>query len=114
MEKEKLKKYSRILSQLVKKHYQMARPHLPEMRVEMIIDRKHHHYILMYIGWERERFSYFSALHFDIIEGKIWIQQNNTEDELVDELQAKGIEANEIVLAFLPPEMRIHSGFAVA
>jgi hypothetical protein len=50
----------------------------------------------------------------DIIDGKIWIQQNNLEELIVDELEAKGVEKSEIVLAFLPPEMREFSGFAVA
>ncbi|MFN0200479.1 MAG: element excision factor XisI family protein [Bacteroidia bacterium] len=40
--------------------------------------------------------------------------KNTVKEELVDELQAKGIAASEIVLAFLPPEMRVHSRFAVS
>jgi hypothetical protein len=46
--------------------------------------------------------------------GKIWIQCNNTEREIVDELMEKGVERQDIVLGFIPPYARIHSGFAVA
>jgi hypothetical protein len=111
---DKVKKYGRILSQMLKNYYKRAQPQSPNVRAELIIDKKNHHYVLMYVGWERERFAYFAALHLDIIEGKIWIQQNNLEELIVDELEAKGVDKSEIVLAFLPPEMREFSGFAVA
>ncbi|MFN0202756.1 MAG: XisI protein [Bacteroidia bacterium] len=115
MDKDKLKKYSRILTQLIKERHKIEKPHFPSVRAEMVIDRKHHHYILMYVGWEKSTFAYYAVVHFDIIEDKIWIQQNNTDEEgLIEEMLKKGIRSDEIVLAFLPPEMRKYSGFAVA
>ena len=42
------------------------------------------------------------------------MQCNNTEREVVDELMANGVLAQEIVLGFIPPYARIHSGFATA
>ncbi|MEO0042888.1 MAG: hypothetical protein RL329_2336, partial [Bacteroidota bacterium] len=52
--------------------------------------------------------------HFDIKDGKIWFQCNNTEREVVDELMAMGVEKQDIVLGFLPPYARHLSGFAAA
>lgn len=103
---DKIIKYATILAHLVEDRYKISHPQSPNVRAEMVIDKENHHYILMYVGWEKERFSYFSAIHFDIIGEKIWIQQNNTEDELVDELEAEGVDKADIVLAFLPPEKR--------
>ncbi len=111
---DKILKYSDILTHLLADRYKISHPQSPEVRAEIVIDRENHHYILMYVGWEKDRFYYFSAIHFDIIGEKIWIQQNNTEDALVDELESEGVDKSDIVLAFLPPEMRVHTGFALA
>ena len=42
------------------------------------------------------------------------MQCNNTEREVVDELMANGVTAQEIVLGFVPPYARTHTGFAAA
>ncbi len=52
--------------------------------------------------------------HFDIINGKIWLQCNNTEHEVVDELMAQGVNNEDIVLGLVPPYARQFTGFAVA
>lgn len=111
---DKITNYQNILIHLLEDRYKLSHPLSPGVRAEMVIDKENHHYILMYVGWEKDRFSYYAALHFDIIEEKIWIQQNNTEDEIVDDLAAGGVHKSDIVLAFLPPEMRVYSGFASA
>jgi len=53
-------------------------------------------------------------LHFDIINGKIWVQQNGTEWEVGDMLEAQGVPKHDIVAGFLPPELREYSTYAVA
>ncbi|MFM7904363.1 MAG: element excision factor XisI family protein, partial [Microcystis sp.] len=50
----------------------------------------------------------------DIIDQKIWIQHDGTEDGIADELVAAGIPQNQIILAFKSPEIRPYTGFAVA
>jgi len=52
-------------------------------------------------------------LHFDIINGKIWVQQNGTEWEVGEMLEAHGVPKHDIVAGFLPPELRGYSGYAV-
>jgi hypothetical protein len=42
------------------------------------------------------------------------MQCNNTEYEVVDEFMAAGVDRNDIVLGFVPPQARHFSGFAVA
>lgn len=54
------------------------------------------------------------AFHFDIVDEKIWIQQNNTEAMIADELVERGVPATDIVLGFVVPDARQFSGFAVA
>ena len=49
---------------------------------------------------------------FDIIDDKVWIQYDGTEDGIADELIEAGIPQDKIVLGFRPPEIRPYTGFA--
>lgn len=83
------------------------------MRSHLLIDREHQHHQLLTIGWHRDNYIYTIAFHFSIQEGKVWIQQNNTESLIADELVAKGIPKTDIVLGFQPPQYRQYTDFAV-
>ena len=52
-------------------------------------------------------------VHLEIINGKIWIQRDGTEDGIAADLLAAGVPKSDIVLAFHPPEIRQHTDFAV-
>lgn len=78
----------------------------------IIIDRDNNSFQLLSTGWRGNHFIFGPIFHFDIINGKIWIQCNNTEREVVDELMTAGVDRSDIVLGFLPPRARQFSGFA--
>ena len=47
-----------------------------------------------------------------VINGKLWIQQDNTEG-IALELERYGIPKKHIVLGFHPPDIRPYTGYAV-
>ncbi|MEQ8538230.1 MAG: element excision factor XisI family protein [Coleofasciculus sp. D1-CHI-01] len=49
-----------------------------------------------------------------MINGKVWIQLNNTEAHLADELMKLGVNREDIVLGFHSPYMRQFTDFAVS
>ncbi|HEW98574.1 MAG: hypothetical protein DRR16_07615 [Candidatus Parabeggiatoa sp. nov. 3] len=53
-------------------------------------------------------------IHVDIIEDKIWIQYDGTEEWIATDLVENGVPPETIVLGFRPPEVRPYTGFAVA
>jgi hypothetical protein len=55
---------------------------------------------------------YSVPLHLSLENGKIWIQQNNTDREIASELMDLGVPASDIVLGFHPPAARHLTGFA--
>ena len=85
-----------------------------DVRDELVIDTKHNHFQLVTLGWQQQRFFHETNIHIDIFGQKIWIQQNNTEFDIVEELLARGIAASDIVLGFIAPSVRKDTGFAVA
>ncbi|MDZ7880155.1 MAG: element excision factor XisI family protein [Saprospiraceae bacterium] len=58
--------------------------------------------------------STIAHMHFDIINEKIWVQKNNTDWEVGDMLEERGVPKMDIVVGFLPPDLRTHTKYAAA
>jgi hypothetical protein len=86
----------------------------PESDLQLIIDESEDHYILMEIGWHKNQRIYGSLIHIDLINEKIWIQQDSTEEGVANELVKQGISPQQIVLAFKTLERRKITDFAVS
>ncbi|MFZ9738790.1 MAG: XisI protein [Prochlorotrichaceae cyanobacterium] len=86
----------------------------PDTQLELIIDEKNHHYLLIEIGWQGHRRVYGTLIHLDIIDHKIWIQQDGTEEGVASEIVAQGIDPQQIVLGFKSLERRQITDFAIA
>jgi hypothetical protein len=71
-------------------------------------------YLVMSTGWSRDERIHSCLIHISIENGKVWIQRDNTEDGIANELMAAGIPKDAIVLGFHEPEIRPYTGFAVA
>jgi hypothetical protein len=78
-----------------------------------VFDPKQNHYQVMNVGWDGHRRVYGCVLHLDIQAGKIWIQQNMTEMRIGQKLMELGVEKEDIVLGFQPPELRQYTEYAV-
>ena len=103
---DKTNHYQSIIIELLEEL--AARPYSNTTSIEkqVITDLNRHHYQLVNIGWHRTQFVYSPLLHFDIKEGKVWIQQNGTELEIGDELVKRGVAAEDIVFGFIPEKER--------
>jgi hypothetical protein len=66
------------------------------------------------VGWDGERRIHGCLVHVDLIDGKIWIQWDGTEESIAADLERAGIPKEHIVLGFRPPELRLYTGYAVA
>lgn len=84
----------------------------PEL--QLLMDNKRDHYQVLLIGWENRKRVYAPIFHLDIKNEKIWVQQNVSDFDLVQEIMDRGVSPTEIVLAFQSSLLRQHSGFAVA
>ena len=79
-----------------------------------VFDRNSDTYLLLTLGWGQARRIHGCLVHIDIIDGKVWIQRDDTEEGVTPELVAAGIPKEHIVLGFHPPEVRPHTGYAIA
>lgn len=81
----------------------------------LLVDEQHNHYEVKTFGWREEKHLYFTIFHFEIKpNGKIWIHANNSDYDIIGDIEAQGIPKSEIVLAFQAPSYRPYTGYALA
>lgn len=71
-------------------------------------------YIILFEGWNHQQHLHSVLLHIEIVNGKVWVQYDGTEDGITDELVKAGIPKTDIVLGFHEPEVRPYTGYAIA
>ncbi|MDX2282262.1 MAG: element excision factor XisI family protein [Saprospiraceae bacterium] len=62
----------------------------------------------------KDEYQFYVIFHFDIKDGKVWLQENRTDVLIAQELSDKGIPKKDIVLGLQYPELRADTGYAVA
>lgn len=113
---DKVKKYQDIVLAFLEFYLSETGEDRPGTSVKrrILADRENNSFQLLSAGWNGQHYIFSPMFHFDIIEGKIWMQCNNTEWEAVDFLMEHGVDKQDIVLGFVPPQARHFSGFATA
>lgn len=110
---DQVKRYRAIVRELILQYAQF-KPANGQIETEAVIDEERGHYEVINIGWQGDRRVHSSIIHIDIIQDKVWLQQDSTNAVIADELVAAGIPQDAIVLGFRLPRLRQYTGFAVA
>lgn len=79
-----------------------------------IFDTTGDNYLVIDAGWDGIRRIHHIIAHLRIHNGKIWVEADNTDQQIVQHLLDAGIAKAEIVLAFYSPQKRPLTEFAVA
>lgn len=103
--------YRSLIQQLLIEHASLVWD--TRINAEVIFDRDRDRYQLVYVGWRGFERVYGTVLHVDLIDGKIWVQQDGTEVGIANKLVEHGVPKQDIVLGFDPPKMRHYTEFAV-
>jgi hypothetical protein len=82
------------------------------VEIQRIFDDANENYVLMYLGWDKDRRVQKTALHLRVKSGRIWIEADETDEGFANVLLRAGVPRQDIVLAFHPPELRRLSEFA--
>ncbi len=78
-----------------------------------LIDDTQKSYLLLKNGWEGNKYIHHAPIHLEIINGKIWIQNDDTEEGIADDLLEAGVPKKQIILGFKPPSsVRPYTEFA--
>src|SRR5262249_7490049 len=103
---DKLMHYRAIIKQAINERADLMRSQpLPGEEVICLLDEATDNYLLLRLGWLHGKRLYSVTLHLRLVEGKIQVEQDWTDDFLAD-LVAAGVPRAAMVLAFTPPELR--------
>ena len=112
---DKMNHYRRLVQEVINEYNNTRRPALNDsIEHQILFDTINDHYQLYCVGWQGSKRIYFPVFHIDLKNGKIWVQEDATDYDLVGVLEEKGIPKQDIVLAFHSPFKRPYTGYAVA
>ncbi len=114
---DKIKKYKQFIVNLLTEYVNLPveRGVQPEeFQEQLILDEKNNHYQVLNIGWNGMNRIYLPVFHIDIIDEKIWVQEDATDFNIVEKLEALGVPKSDIVLAFHAPYKRPYTEYAIA
>lgn len=110
---EKLDRYRQVIQQILTRLASI--PVIgTEAKDRVLFDQEHDGYALIAEGWDGEKRVHHIVAHLEIINGKVWIQADNTDVVIARELEAHGIPKSDIVLGFRAPSVRPLTDYAAA
>ena len=107
-----LKKYENIIISTLREYAEMFNQQRDGLEAKVIVDKEGRHYQLLNCGWRKGEYQFYIIFHFDIQNGKVWLQENRTDVLIASELIEKGIAKKDIVLGLQEPELRELSGYS--
>lgn len=111
---DRLKLYRQIIQEVLREYHQLNIKSNSTIESTLAFDEKQDQYLLLLMGWQKDERIKSVMIHIRLQDGKVWIEEDWTEDGVATDLLAKGIRREEIVLAFHPPHLRQYTEFAVA
>lgn len=108
---DKLEQWRKIIEQVLTDYAAIPYSY-SQVKKGTVFDRTQDRYLILIVGWEGHRYEHGCTVHIDIIDGKVWIQRDGTEDGIALELENAGIPKTSIVLGFKPPEVRPMTEYA--
>lgn len=87
----------------------------PSVETALITDAEHGQYGILRLGWQPDgRRTFNTVFMARVKDGKVWIEADNTDLAVADELLKAGVRREDIVLGSVHPAERQYSDFAVA
>lgn len=110
---DKLENYRNIIEKIINEYAAIPYAY-GDIESRTMFDRHNDTYMLYTVGWNSRGRIHGINIHADIINGKIYIQHDGTEEGIATDLEREGVPKSDIVLAFHAPELRKHTEYAIA
>jgi XisI protein len=112
---DRIEYYREIIKKILTEyhHFNLKSPSAT-LESAVVFDEERDHYLLLTMGWKKDERIKGVTIHVRLHNGKIWIEEDWTEEGVATDLLRLGIMPEEIVLAFHPPQLRQYTEFAIA
>ena len=111
---DRLTYYRQIIKDVITEYHQLNEKSESTTESCLVFDELHEQYLLLLSGWRYDERIKSVMIHLCLKDGKIWIEEDWTEEGIATDLLHKGISREEIVLGFHPPHVRQYTEFAIA
>ena len=88
-----------LIKQILLEHTRF-KPAYGDIDTTVSFDDEHANYVLLQSGWDGDSYLHGAIVHISIIDGKIWIHYDGTEEGVTTELIELGVPKSQIVLGF--------------
>ncbi|OUL22596.1 XisI protein [Nostoc sp. T09] len=106
-------KYQNIIKSVLQNHADYRTALGDGYASQVLFDDERGQYLVLDIGWSGDKYLHATPIHLSLIDEKIWIQWDDTEEGVASDLLEAGVPKKDIVLGFRHPKVRQHTGFAV-
>jgi hypothetical protein len=107
-------KYRDIIKSVLQSHADYRTTLSDGYTSQVLFDEERGQYLVLDLGWNGDQYLHSTPIHLSLMDHKIWVQCDDTEEGVSTELLAAGVPREDIVLGFRHPKVRQHTGFAVA
>ena len=98
---EKTLNYQTALLTFLAEYAAFTPINFPNATSQVIVDRENGHYQLVRFGWKENRYLYNTVFHFDLEGDQVIVRCNQTDLDIVEELELYGIVAEDVQVAFV-------------
>lgn len=81
------------------------------LQVETLFDTQRHHYQIVVLGWQNNKRVYHNLIHLDIIDGQVWVQNNDTQFSLIEDFDRMNIPRKDVVNGLISARRRQMANF---
>ncbi len=108
-----LNRYREVIEKLLTNIAQLSPPSA-SIEYKTLFDRAADSYAVIALGWDRARRVHHFLVHLELINSEVWVQEDNTDLAIAEELERAGVPKSDIVLGFHPPDVRPYTDYAAA
>lgn len=102
---DRVANYQKLIKQALNEYAELLKsPPAPPYEIALAFDDEHQQYLLREVGWAKDKWVGTTVLHVALRGGKIWIDEDWTEDGIARWLLRHGVPKEDIMLGFQPPE----------
>ena len=107
-----LDSYLAILNKILEDYCAILNQHQDSTTTTLITNNDNTRYLIITEGWNGVTRTHALIFDAEIRNQKIWLHHDGLDHGITDELVAAGVPKGQIVLAFHPPNIRPHTGYA--
>lgn len=113
-----LTNYRNTVQETIKKYYNLTNSQIANtadntISERLILDSERDQYMWLRCGWDGKKRVQHIILYLQILNGKIWVEEDSTDLTVADDLLAAGIPKTDIILGFHHPSKRALTEFAI-